>query len=91
MVVIFGSDYSGSVDLYQFVDIRGGMEIVTRATGEPGGIDVLVALRLLIDGSEGQVRHVLQEAIREIERLRAAVDDESAEKKPQRACASTLS
>ena len=52
---------------------------------EVGGIDVVVALQLLRDQSEGGMRLVLQEAIREIERLRAAVDGESAEKRPQRA------
>ena len=59
--------------------------------GEPGGLDVLVTLRLLRDASEGQVRRVLHEAIGEIERLRAAVDGESAQKRPQRARAGTLS
>ena len=59
--------------------------------GEPGGLDVLVTLRLLRDASEGQVRRVLHEAIGEIERLRAAIHGESAEKNPQRARARTLS
>jgi len=53
--------------------------------GEPGGLDVLVTLRLLRDANEGQVRRVLQEAIREIEWLRSELDGESAEKRPQRA------
>jgi hypothetical protein len=61
------------------------------ATDGQGGLDLLVTLRLLRDQSEGQIRCVLQEAIREIERLRAAVDGESTEKKPQRARARTLS
>ena len=52
---------------------------------EVGGIDVVVALQLLRDQSEGGMRMVLQEAIREIERLRAAVDGGSTEKRPQRA------
>ena len=52
---------------------------------EPGGLDLLVTLRLLRDESEGQVRRVLQEAIREIEWLRSELDGESAEKRPQRA------
>ena len=52
---------------------------------EPGGLDVLVTLRLLRDANEGEVRRVLQEAIREIEWLRSELDGESAEKRPQRA------
>ena len=53
--------------------------------GEPAGLDVLVTLRLLRDASEGQVRRVLHEAIKEIERLRAAIHAESTDKNPQRA------
>jgi hypothetical protein len=52
---------------------------MVRKVGRPGGLDLLVALRLLRDQSEGQVRQVLEEAIAEIERLRAAVDGGSGE------------
>jgi len=46
---------------------------------------LLVTLRLLRDQAEGQVRCVLQEAIREIEWLRSELGDGDAEKKSQRA------
>ena len=59
--------------------------------GEPAALDVLVTLRLLRDASEGQVRRVLHEAIKEIERLRAAIHGQSTHQDPQRARAGTHS